>query len=106
MEEMFGPVVSLHPMRSEAEAIAAANASPYGLAAYVFGTDLSAAYGVARQLRFGEVKVNGTSLLDMSEDSAQSFWRSSGIGGHGNRELLEFFQGVQIVGSDRPGLPI
>ena len=106
VEEMFGPVVTVHPMHSEGEAIAAANASPYGLAAYVFGTDLPAAYDVARQLRFGEVKVNGTSLLDMSEDSAQSFWRSSGIGGHGNRELLEFFQGVQIVGSDRPGLPI
>ena len=106
VEEMFGPVVTVHPMADEAAAIAAANASPYGLAAYVFGTDIEGAMAVGRALRFGEVKVNGTSLLDMSERSAQSFWRCSGLGGHGNRDLLAFFQGVQIVGMDRPGVPI
>ncbi len=106
VEEMFGPVVTVHSMDDEAAAIAAANASPYGLAAYVFGTDIEGAMAVGRALRFGEVKVNGTSLLDMSEHSAQSFWRCSGLGGHGNRDLLAFFQGVQIVGMDRPGVPI
>lgn len=106
VEEMFGPVVTVHRMVDERAAVAAANASPYGLAAYVFGTDIDAAMNVGRDLRFGEVKVNGTSLIDMSDQSAQSFWRCSGLGGHGNRDLLQFFQGVQIVGMDRPGLPI
>jgi len=106
IDEMFGPVVTVHRVSSDAEALAEANSSPFGLAAYVFGQNVESAMSVGRELRFGEVKINGTSLLDMSDRSAQSFWRSSGIGGHGNRELLEFFQGTQIVGMDRPGLPI
>lgn len=106
IDEMFGPVVTIHPYADEVQAVADANSSPYGLAAYVFGSDVDAAMATGRALRFGEVKINGTSLLDMSDRSAQSFWRSSGIGGHGNRELLAFFQGTQIVGLDRPGLPI
>jgi len=106
IDEMFGPVVTVHAYADEAQAVADANSSPDGLAAYVFGGDIDAAMATGRALRFGEVKINGTSLLDMSDRSAQSFWRSSGIGGHGNRELLAFFQGTQIVGLDRPGLPI
>lgn len=106
VEEMFGPAVTVHAVDSDAEAIAIANASPYGLAAYVFGTNVDAAMAVGRELRFGEVKINGTSLLDMSAESVQSFWRCSGSGGHGNTDLFQFFLGTQIVGMDRPGLPI
>ena len=57
-------------------------------------------------LRYGEVKINGTSILDLSPDSAQSFWRNSGVGGHGDDDVFAFFCGKQIVGVDRPGLPI
>ena len=103
---MVGPVVTVHAVGSDEEAIEIANASPYGLAAYVFGTDIDAAMAIGREIRFGEVKINGTSLLDMSPSSAQSFWRNSGIGGHGNTDVFQFFFGTQIVGMDRPGLPI
>lgn len=106
VEELFGPVVTVHPVDSPDEAVAIANASPYGLAAYAFGRDTEAAMGIARRLRFGEVKVNGTSLLDLAPGSAQSFWRSSGIGGHGDRDVMAFFRGTQVVGVDRTGLPI
>ncbi len=106
VDELFGPVVTIHRVTSDAEAVSLANDSPYGLAAYVFSGDLGRGLAVARALRFGEVKVNGTSILDLSEESAQSFWRGSGIGGHGNRELFEFFRGTQIVGMDRAGLPL
>ncbi len=106
VEEMFGPVVSIHRMDSVDEAVADANSSPYGLAAYVFGSDVQAAMEVARRLQFGEVKVNGTSLFDLSPRSVQSFWRSSGIGGHGDRDVFLFFCGARIVGVDRSGLPI
>lgn len=106
IEEMFGPVVTVHAVDSDAEALELANASPYGLAAYVFGADIPAAMAVGRAMRFGEVKINGTSLLDMSPSSAQSFWRNSGIGGHGDTDVFRFFYGTQIVGMDRPGLPI
>lgn len=106
VEEMFGPVISIHRMDSIDESVVAANSSPYGLAAYVFGTDIEAAMAVARRLQFGEVKVNGTSLFDLSPRSVQSFWRGSGIGGHGDRDVFLFFCGTRIVGVDRAGLPI
>ena len=106
VDEMFGPVVTIHPVDSDDEAIAIANDSPYGLAGYVFGSDIDAAMAVGRRIRFGEVKINSTSLLDMSPRSVQSFWRSSGVGGHGDTDVFRFFCGSQIVGIDRPGLPI
>jgi betaine-aldehyde dehydrogenase len=52
------------------------------------------------------VKVNGTSVLDLSPDSTQSFWAGSGIGGHGNADLVRFFTGTRIVGADLPDAPI
>ncbi|MHB1166475.1 MAG: aldehyde dehydrogenase family protein [Candidatus Nanopelagicales bacterium] len=106
VEELFGPVVTVHPVDSDDEAVRLANDSPYGLAGYVFGTDTTAAMSVGRRIRFGEVKVNGTSLLDLSPHSVQSFWRNSGLGGHGNEDVFRFFCGAQIVGVDRSGLPI
>lgn len=105
-EEMFGPIVTIHAYDFVDEAIEDSNNSPYGLAAYVFGSDLDRAMKVGVSLRYGEVKVNGTSLLDLSPNSVQSFWRSSGIGGHGDDDVFSFFCGAQIVGVDRKGLPI
>ncbi len=57
-EEIFGPVLAILPYGSIAEAIAMANDSVYGLAAYVAGTDLALARQVARQLRAGQVQIN------------------------------------------------
>lgn len=106
VEEIFGPAVTLHPYSDEASAVRAANESPYGLAAFVFGRDIERAMEVGRSVRFGEVKINGTSILDLGPNSAQSFWRSSGIGGHGDAEVFSFFSGTQIVGVDRDDVPI
>lgn len=57
-EEIFGPVASVMRFESEAEAIAIANDSPYGLQAGVWSKDLSQAHRVARALRAGTVHVN------------------------------------------------
>lgn len=57
-EEIFGPVLSVIRFRDEAEAIALANASPYGLQASVWSDNLSRAHRVARALRAGTVHVN------------------------------------------------
>jgi acyl-CoA reductase-like NAD-dependent aldehyde dehydrogenase len=57
-EEIFGPVLSVLRFESEAEAIAIANASRYGLAAGVWSDDLSRAHRVARALHAGTVHVN------------------------------------------------
>ena len=58
-EEIFGPVLCIIGYADIAEAIAAANATPYGLAGYVSGADLESARMVARQLRAGSVSING-----------------------------------------------
>ncbi|WP_028221259.1 aldehyde dehydrogenase family protein [Paraburkholderia oxyphila] len=57
-EEIFGPVLSIMTYRSEEEAIALANDSVYGLAAYVQSKDLDHARRVAARLRVGNVHIN------------------------------------------------
>jgi gamma-glutamyl-gamma-aminobutyraldehyde dehydrogenase len=57
-EEIFGPVLSVIRFKTEAEAIALANASAYGLQASVWSDHLSRAHRVARALRAGTVHVN------------------------------------------------
>ena len=58
-EEIFGPVVCLIPFDTEEEAIAIANDTPYGLAAYVQTGDRNRAERVASRLRAGMVHING-----------------------------------------------
>lgn len=106
VEEIFGPVLTLHPVDTDEEALQLANERAGGLAGYVFGQDITTAMAVGGRVEAGEVKVNGTSVLDLHSDSAQSFWLGSGIGGHGNAELLRSFTGQRIVGVDQPGTPI
>ena len=57
-EETFGPVAPIVGYSDEAEIIRAANATPYGLAAYVWTKDLGRAFRVAEQLDYGIVGVN------------------------------------------------
>ena len=104
--EIFGPVLTLHRVRDEAEALTLANSRRTGLAGYVFGTDIEAAMRLGAELDCGEIKINGTSVLDLTSGSTQGFWGGSGVGAHGDAELLRFFRGARIVGVDRIGLPI
>jgi acyl-CoA reductase-like NAD-dependent aldehyde dehydrogenase len=57
-EEIFGPVLSVIRFETEAEAIALANASAYGLQASVWSDNVNRAHRVARALRAGTVHVN------------------------------------------------
>jgi aldehyde dehydrogenase (NAD+) len=57
-EEVFGPVLCMTPFDTEAEAIALANGTEYGLVAGIFTRDLSRAHRVAARLRAGQVFVN------------------------------------------------
>jgi betaine-aldehyde dehydrogenase len=57
-EELFGPIVSIETFEDEAEAVAKANATPYGLAASVFTRDLARAMRVSRAIRSGTVWLN------------------------------------------------
>ena len=61
-EEIFGPVIALLPAADEAEAIAIANDTVYGLSGYVSGTDPVRLENVVSRLRAGNVHVNGAGL--------------------------------------------
>ena len=61
-EEIFGPVLSIIPYDTEEEAIEIANGTPYGLAGAVWSGDTERAERVARQMRTGQVDINGGQL--------------------------------------------
>ncbi|MEM5437825.1 aldehyde dehydrogenase family protein [Paraburkholderia diazotrophica] len=87
-EEIFGPVLSIMPYRSEEEAISIANDTPYGLSSYVTASDFEKAHGIARQLRAGMVHINGAPL-----DYAAPFggYKQSGNGREWGRFGFEDF---------------
>jgi acyl-CoA reductase-like NAD-dependent aldehyde dehydrogenase len=58
-EEIFGPVGLVMPFDDEAEAVRLANETRYGLAAFIWTRDISAAHRLARQVRAGTVWING-----------------------------------------------
>ncbi len=61
-EEVFGPVLAILPYDTEKEAVAVANDTPYGLAAFVWSGDKERAGRIAEQLRVGNVQINGAPL--------------------------------------------
>ena len=79
-EEIFGPVLSVIEFDTEAEAVAIANDTPYGLAASLYTHDLDIAHRVARELRAGVVGVNAYSEGDMTTPFGG--YKQSGFGGH------------------------
>jgi len=104
--EIFGPLLLVEQVGSDQEGLIAASQGNVGLAAYVFSEDTAAAHHLAERLPAGEVKINGTSVLDMAQNSEQSFFGESGLGGHGDDRLLDFFTGSRVVGEDKPGMPL
>jgi aldehyde dehydrogenase (NAD+) len=58
-DEVFGPVLSLMPFEDEADAIALANGTPYGLVAGIWTADARRSMRVARAMRCGQVFING-----------------------------------------------
>ena len=79
-EEIFGPVLTVIPFDTEAEAIAIANDTPYGLAASLYTENLRVAHRMARALRAGTVGVNAYSEGDLSTPFGG--YKQSGFGGH------------------------
>jgi aldehyde dehydrogenase (NAD+) len=87
-EEIFGPVLSILPYDNEAEAVDIANDTPYGLAGGVWAGTTERAEEVARQLRTGQVEVNGGAF---NPDAPFGGYKQSGIGREYGRFGLEEF---------------
>jgi len=89
-EEIFGPVLCVLGYQSEAEAVEIANGTPYGLAAGVWSADQEHAVAVARQLRAGQVEVNGGAFNPAAPFGGfgqSGYGRELGV--HGLEEFLE-----------------
>ena len=86
-EETFGPVAPLFRFETEAEVVAAANATPFGLAAYFYTKDLGRSFRVAEALEAGMVGIN-TALLG-TDVAPFGGVKQSGLGREGSRHGIE-----------------
>ncbi|MGQ3049182.1 MAG: aldehyde dehydrogenase family protein [Niveispirillum sp.] len=99
-EEIFGPVLAIMPYADEAEAIRIANDTPYGLAGYVQSGSLDNARRVMRQIRAGQIHLNGA-----PPDLTAPFggYKMSGNGREwGEAAFHEFLETKSVIGFE-PG---
>jgi succinate-semialdehyde dehydrogenase / glutarate-semialdehyde dehydrogenase len=94
-EEIFGPVAPIAAFHSEEEAVAAANATEYGLVAYVYTRDLRRAFRVIEALQTGMVGVN----QGIVSNAAAPFGgvKQSGFGREGGREGIDEYLETKYV---------
>lgn len=97
-DEIFGPIGTVHPYRTREEALALANDTPYGLEAYLFGSDEEAALDLGRQIHAGGVKINGSTMMSLSLMAPRPAWGWSGFSEEGTVETFRFFCGTRVVG--------
>ncbi|MEN0005032.1 MAG: aldehyde dehydrogenase family protein [Bacteroidota bacterium] len=94
-EEIFGPVVTIAPFDTEAEAIALANGTAYGLSATVWTKDIMRANRVAEQLQAGIVWINCWMVRDLRTPFGGV--KQSGVGREGGLDALRFFTQAKNV---------
>ena len=94
-EESYGPIAGIRRVRDDAQALAVANALPFGLAAYVYSRDLERAWLFAERLETGAVGVN---INDTTELQAPfGGWKLSGVGRElGPEGLMAFRESKHI----------
>lgn len=94
-EETFGPVAALAPFDDETGVVAAANATEYGLAAYIFTKDLARAHRVADALEYGMVAVNTMKLTGAPIPFGGV--KQSGLGREGSRHGLDEYTALKYL---------
>ncbi len=88
-EEVFGPVVAIIPFDTEEEAIRITNCTKYGLASFLYTTDLRRAHRVAEQIQSGGVYINGG--IPVAPNTPYGGFGMSGIGREGGRAGIDEF---------------
>ena len=88
-EEIFGPVLVVIPFQDEAEAVALANDTQYGLAAYVWSGDVARGRRVGERIEAGLVWVNSHNVRDLRTPFGGC--KLSGIGREGGKYSFDFY---------------
>ncbi len=94
-EETFGPVAPLFRFRTEEEAVAMANDTEYGLAAYFYTRDLGRAWRVSEALEYGMVGVN--SGIISTAVAPFGGVKQSGLGREGARYGIDEYLEIKYV---------
>jgi succinate-semialdehyde dehydrogenase/glutarate-semialdehyde dehydrogenase len=94
-EETFGPVAPLFRFQTEEEAVALANDTPFGLAAYFYGRDIGRVWRVAEALESGMVGIN-TGVIS-SESVPFGGVKESGLGREGSKYGIEEFLEIKYL---------
>ncbi len=94
-EEIFGPVLVAMPFEDEAEAVRLANATPYGLAAYVWTDDIRRGHRVAHAIDAGMCWINSHNVRDLRTPFGGV--KSSGIGREGGDYAFDFYCDIEVV---------
>ncbi len=85
-EETYGPVAAVHRCASDADLLERVNALPYGLAAYVYSSDLERAWAFADEVEAGAVGINVNDVTELQAPFGG--WKLSGLGRELGREGL------------------
>jgi len=94
-EEIFGPVLPITPFGSAAEALELANATEYGLAAYLFTSDLNTALAMSERLEYGMVAVND--WMPVTPEAPFGGVKGSGMGREtGSEGLAEYMESKAV----------
>jgi succinate-semialdehyde dehydrogenase/glutarate-semialdehyde dehydrogenase len=94
-EETFGPVAPLFRFKTEAEAIALANDTPFGLAAYFYARDVGRIFRVAEALECGIIGINEGIIS--TEVAPFGGMKSSGLGREGGKYGIEDYLEVKYL---------
>ena len=94
-EETFGPVAPLFRFKTEAEAIALANDTEFGLASYFYGRDMARIWRVAEALEYGIVGIN-TGLIS-TEVAPFGGVKESGLGREGSKYGMDEFLEIKYL---------
>lgn len=93
-EEVFGPVLAVIPFHDEAQAIALANDTEYGLGASVHTSDVRRALRVAKAVRAGTFGINGYTVMP---NVAFGGYKASGLGREGGHEGIDAFLETKTI---------
>jgi succinate-semialdehyde dehydrogenase/glutarate-semialdehyde dehydrogenase len=93
--EIFGPVMPIATFRDADEAIELANATRYGLSAYVWTNDLRTAIRTAERLEFGMIGVN--EWTPQSTEVPFPGWKESGIGKEAGAEGIDEYLESKVI---------